>query len=94
MDEIRCGEPDCPDMASYRGVVEIGNLTGGMMGGVFTRSRAYECPSGHTTTFGTALARLNALFRRTRSDHEAHPENHRGPKLPKDHEQDGRDSKP
>jgi len=45
MDEIRCGEPDCPDMASYRGVVEIGNLTGGMMGGVFTRSRAYECPS-------------------------------------------------
>jgi hypothetical protein len=49
MDYIRCGEPNCQEMASIASVEEMAKLTGGMMGGLFPHPRAYKCPSGHTT---------------------------------------------
>jgi hypothetical protein len=63
MGEIRCGEPDCPEVASTETIVEMANLTGGMLAGLIPRSRRYECPSGHVTTRRTFLGRLRDLFR-------------------------------
>ena len=53
MDEIRCGEPDYQEMASTESVVEMANLTGGMLAGLFARPRTYRCPAGHVTTKST-----------------------------------------
>jgi hypothetical protein len=50
MDQIRCGDPDCGELATPETVVEMGNLTGGMLAGLFPGSRIYRCPSGHVTT--------------------------------------------
>ncbi len=50
MSEIRCGEPDCNEMAATESVVQMANLTGGMMGGLFPQRRVYKCPAGHTKT--------------------------------------------
>ena len=86
MDEIRCGEPDCTEMASPRSVVEIANLTGGMMGGLFANSRVYECSSGHVTTLRTWLARLKASLKGTRNDHQADAGNDASPHSPPDHD--------
>jgi hypothetical protein len=63
MREIHCGEPDCPEVASTESIVEMANLTGGMLAGLLPRHRAYECPSGHVTTHSTVLGRLRVFFR-------------------------------
>ena len=62
MDEIRCGEPDCGQMASTESVVEMANLTGGMMTGLFPHPRVYKCPSGHVTTIRDGVAHIKALL--------------------------------
>jgi hypothetical protein len=62
MGEIRCGEPDCGQPASTQAVVEMANLTGGMMSGLFSQSRAYRCPAGHVTTRRTVVGRLKAFL--------------------------------
>ena len=86
MDEIRCGEPDCAEMASPRSVVEIANLTGGMRGGLFANSRVHNCPSGHVTTLRTSLARLKASLKGTWNDHVAEAGNDASPDSPPDHD--------
>jgi hypothetical protein len=62
MDEIRCGAPDCDQPASFESIVEMANLTGGMMGGLFDRSQQYRCSSGHVTTIKDELAHLKAVL--------------------------------
>lgn len=68
MDEIRCGEPDCAQMATPETIVEMGNLTGGMLAGLFPRPREYRCPSGHITTLRTILDDVKETFEGTRND--------------------------
>jgi hypothetical protein len=63
MREIRCGEPDCPEVASTESIVEMANITGGMLAGLVPRSRTYRCPSGHVTAHRTFLGRLRDFFR-------------------------------
>lgn len=58
MDEIRCGEPGCGEMASTESIVEMANLTGGMMTGLFPHPREYSCPAGHRTTIRDEVAHL------------------------------------
>ena len=60
MDEIRCGEPGCDQTATTESVVEMANLTGGMMGGLFSHPRDYRCPAGHVTTIRSEFERLKA----------------------------------
>ena len=67
MGEIRCGEPDCGEVASFESIVEMANLTGGMLGGLFSNSRTYKCPSGHVTTRRSAFSRLQSLLARKRT---------------------------
>jgi hypothetical protein len=62
MDEIRCGEPDCTQMASFKSIVEMANLTDGMMGGVLRNPRVYKCPSGHVTTLRGEFEHLKAAL--------------------------------
>jgi hypothetical protein len=62
MDNIRCGEPDCSEMATPETVVEMANLTGGMTGGLFPHSRDYKCPNGHVTTLQTVVDELKAAL--------------------------------
>jgi hypothetical protein len=47
MDEFPSA-PDSPDTTKNRSIVEIANLTGGMMGGLFTSSRASTSPLGYS----------------------------------------------
>jgi hypothetical protein len=44
----------------------MANLTGGMMGGLFSSSRAYRCPSGHVTIRATVFGRLRGWLVGTR----------------------------
>jgi hypothetical protein len=71
MDYIRCGEPDCEEMATPETVVEMVNLTGGMTGGLFPHPQVYKCPSGHTT-FKTELEHLKASLRKKMEGPERH----------------------
>jgi hypothetical protein len=61
--EIRCGQEGCGQAASTQAVVEMANLTGGMMGGLFSNSRDYRCPTGHVTTRSTAFGRLRGWLK-------------------------------
>ena len=49
-------------MASTESVVEMANLTGGMMTGLFPHPRVFKCPSGHVTTIRDELAHIKALL--------------------------------
>ena len=60
MDEIRCGEPGRDQAATTESVVDMANLTGGMMGGLFPHPREYRCPVGHVTTIRSEFKRLKA----------------------------------
>jgi hypothetical protein len=66
MSEIRCGEPDCGELANTESVVEMANLTGGMMAGLFRNRRSYQCPAGHVTNRASVLTRFREWLRGTR----------------------------
>ena len=58
MDEIPCGEFGCDQTATTENVVEMANLTGGVLAGIYPHERTYTCPHGHRTTIREELTHL------------------------------------
>jgi hypothetical protein len=64
MEEIRCGETGCSESISTQNIIEMANLTGGPMTGLFPDPRTYRCPAGHRTTLKDDVAHFIATLPR------------------------------
>jgi hypothetical protein len=69
-------------MVTTESIVEMANLTGGMMTGLFPHPRAYKCPSGHITTLKDEFADLKRSLQRRSKHRETSAETATEPQPP------------